>query len=220
MLFAFLFIPAFGAAQSASPVWTSLPATIPIFPLPDVTLFPSSTQPFHIFEARYRAMVADALAGDGIIGMVTLQPGFEAEYEGRPPVYAVGCAGVIVSSEQLPDGRYNIVLRALSKFRILSEDESRSYRLADVEEVPETLAESDRELLAQRRRQLEEAVLSAFPGAQLPPSDRSDEQLIDALSLAVPLDPAERQGLLEADGALERAASLIRRLRGGSRSTI
>ena len=72
-----------------------LPATIPIFPLEDVMLFPSVSRPLHIFEPRYRAMVADALKGDRIIGMVLLRPGYEADYEGRPPVYPIGCAGVI-----------------------------------------------------------------------------------------------------------------------------
>jgi Lon protease-like protein len=210
--------PALGAAQVRSA--GSLPEAIPIFPLPDATLFPNSTQPFHIFEPRYRAMIADALAGDSIIGMVTLQPGFEADYEGRPPVYAVGCAGVIVASEQLGDGRYNIVLRGLTKFRILGEDQSRLYRLADVESIQEAVADDDREELSQRRRQLEAAVLSAFPNAQLPPADLSDEALIDALALALPMEPVDRQAVLEADGPLERAAALVAHLRAQGRSSI
>ena len=81
-----------------------LPRTIPIFPLPDVMLFPNTTRPLYIFEPRYRAMVADALMGDRIIGMVLLRPGYEADYEGRPPVYPIGCAGVITDVEQMPDG--------------------------------------------------------------------------------------------------------------------
>src|SRR4051794_30821611 len=101
-----------------------LPPTIPIFPLPNVVLFPNVFLPLHIFEPRYRAMVADALAGDRIIGMTLLQPGFEGDYEGRPPVYAIGCAGLITHSEVLPDGRYNIVLRGLERFRIVDEDAS------------------------------------------------------------------------------------------------
>ena len=99
-----------------------LPPTIPIFPLPDVMLFPNVSRPLHIFEPRYRAMVADALQGDRIIGMVLLRPGYEADYEGRPPVYPIGCAGVITQSQELPDGRYNIMLRGLVKFRITGED--------------------------------------------------------------------------------------------------
>jgi len=207
--------PAFGAGQARQA--ESLPESIPIFPLPDATLFPNSTQPFHIFEPRYRAMIADALAGDSIIGMVTLQPGFESDYDGRPPVYAVGCAGVIVASERMADGRYNILLRGITRFRILGEDASRMYRLADVEAIGETVADAVE--LTQRRRQLEAAVLSAFPGARLPNAD-SDVEMIDALALAVPLEPEERQRVLEAEGPLERAAVLINLLRARGSSTI
>src|SRR5512134_2216313 len=87
-----------------------IPSKIPIFPLPNVVLFPKVFLPLHIFEPRYRAMVDDALAGDRIIGMVLLRPGYEANYEGRPPVYAVGCAGSITHAERRDDGRFNIVL--------------------------------------------------------------------------------------------------------------
>ena len=209
--------PGSGAAQSASAEAMPLPASIPIFPLQDVTLFPHTTQPFHIFEARYRAMVADALEGDSIIGMILLQPGHEAEYEGRPPIFDVGCAGVIIAAEELPDGRYNILLDGTVKFRVLSEDTSRLYRLAEVEALPEVVEVSDGPLLAQRRQQLERAVLSVYPGMRLPPSDFSDEEVVDGLSLVLPLEPVERQELLEADGPLERALGLIRRLVGEGR---
>ena len=209
--------PGSGAAQSGSAEAMMLPASIPIFPLQDVTLFPHTTQPFHIFEPRYRAMVADALQGDSIIGMILLQPGHEAEYEGRPPIFDVGCAGVIIAVEELPDGRYNIVLDGLVKFRVLSEDASRPYRLAEVEALPEVVEASDRPLLKQRRQQLERALLSVSPGIQLPPLDLPDEEVVDGLSLVLPLEPADRQELLEADGPLERALRLIRHLAGEGR---
>jgi len=60
---------------------------LPLFPLPNVVLFPGVFLPLHIFEPRYKEMVADALAGDRIIGMALLRPGWEADYEGRPPIY-------------------------------------------------------------------------------------------------------------------------------------
>src|SRR5688572_21715434 len=128
-----------------------LPPTIPIFPLDKVVLFPNVFMPLHIFEPRYRAMVSDALAGDRIIGMVLLKPGFEADYEGRPPVYPIGCAGVITHSEALPDGRFNIVLRGIEKFRISGEDESKPYRLAHVVPLPEPVREEDRPQLRRDR---------------------------------------------------------------------
>src|SRR5215213_7213388 len=110
-----------------------LPPTIPLFPLPTVVLFPNVFLPLHIFEPRYREMVADALAGDRVIGMVLLRPGWETNYEGQPPVYPIGCSGVITHSERLADGRYNIVLRGVERFRIVEEDHGRSYRRAIVD---------------------------------------------------------------------------------------
>ena len=76
------------AAQAAKA--TTLPADIPLFPLPEVVLFPGARRPFQIYEPRYREMIAEALKGNRIIGTVLLRPGFEVDYEGRPPIYAVG----------------------------------------------------------------------------------------------------------------------------------
>src|SRR5687768_18406990 len=75
-------------------------------------------------------MVADALKGNRIIGMVLLRPGYAAEYEGRPPIFPVGCAGVITQVEQLANGEYTLVLRALQKFAVVSEDTGGGYRVA------------------------------------------------------------------------------------------
>ena len=189
-----------------------LPPTIPIFPLPNVVLFPNVFLPLHIFEPRYRAMVADALKGDRIIGMTLLQPGFEANYEGRPPVYATGCAGVITHSEPLPDGRYNIVLRGMEKFRILGEDDSQPYRLAHIAGVPESAAEADRAEIRARRQRLE-AVLAATiersAGEPRFPPAVPDDDLVNALAQYLPLDPLERQALLECDGIAARCKGLI-----------
>ena len=219
-LIALLHVPAALAAQSGSAAPLPLPAEIPLFPLQDVTLFPNSTQPFHIFEPRYRAMVADALASDSVIGMVLLQPGFEAQYEGRPPVFAVGCAGVIIAAERLADGRYNIVLRGRTKFRILGEDQGRAYRIAQVEDIPEVVAPGDRPLLAQWRSQIDASLLSAFPGGPPPASGMTDEEVVDGVSLILPMEPSERQLLLEADGPVERASNLARLLRRGPLSSL
>ena len=128
-----------------------LPATIPIFPLPNVVLFPNVFLPLHIFEPRYRAMVKDALEADRIIGMVLLRPGFESDYAGRPPVYPIGCAGLITHSEPLPDGRFNIVLRGLEKFRMVGEEPGRPYRTAQIEPLSDVRADPDRTVMRRHR---------------------------------------------------------------------
>jgi Lon protease-like protein len=189
-----------------------LPPTIPICPLPTAVLFPSVFMPLHIFEPRYRAMVTDALAGDRIIGMVLLKAGFEADYEGRPPIFPVGCAGVITHSERLGDGRFNIVLKGLEKFRVVDEDTSRPYRLAGIDAIPELVAEAQRAELRLMRQRLETLLAAAVEreggDPKFPPAI-PDEDLVNALAQFMGLEPIERQALLERDGVLARCRGLI-----------
>ena len=129
------------------------PSTIPIFPLPTVVLFPNVFLPLHIFEPRYRQMVTESLAGDRIIGMTLLRSAAEAE-EAQPPVYSVGCSGVITHVERLADGRFNLILRGVEKFQILGEEEpvpGQLYRKAHVASVDDTVGDRDREPLAAER---------------------------------------------------------------------
>jgi uncharacterized protein len=188
-----------------------LPPTVPIFPLPNVVLFPNVFLPLHIFETRYREMLEDALKGDRIIGMVLLRPGWEGNYEGRPPVYPIGCAGVISHAERLPDGRFNIVLRGMEKFQIGGEETGRLYRIARVIALPEPSAESVRSEMRGERRRLE-ALLMPQPEGQPDPkvhSSMPDEDLVNALAQYLEFDPVEKQALLERNGLLDRCRSLI-----------
>jgi Lon protease-like protein len=117
---------------------------VPIFPLPDVTLFPRTLLPLHIFEARYRAMITDALARDRRICMVRLRPGFEADYAGKPEVYQVGGLGEIVSCERLATGRYDLVLRGLSRVRLGQERPTDTlYRVVVVEPIDDVAPLTD-----------------------------------------------------------------------------
>ena len=183
---------------------------IPIFPLPNVVLFPNVFLPLHIFEARYQQMVADALQADRIIGMVLLRSGWERNYDGRPPVYPVGCSGLVTHAEKLPDGRYNIILRGLEKFRIVSEDDRCSYRLARVESITES--QTDPEVLRNERRRLEALLVRRLEqvGAdpKVPPS-MPDEDLVNALAQYLEFEPVEKQALLERGDLLARCQSLI-----------
>jgi Lon protease-like protein len=189
-----------------------LPPAIPLFPLPNVVLFPNVHLPLHIFEPRYREMVSDALDGDRIIGMVLLRPGWEANYEGRPPIYPVGCAGLITHAERTADGRYNIVLRGLEKFRVATEHEHGSYRLAEVETIPEPSIETHRDEIRAERRRLEALLVPQPEGrgvdSKMPPS-MPDEDLVNALAQYLELEVVEKQALLERDGLLARCRSLI-----------
>ncbi len=191
---------------------TSLPSEIPLFPLPEVSLFPGVPRPFIIFEPRYRAMVADALEGNRIIGMVALRPGFEKDYEGRPPVYAVGCAGQIQQYQQLPDGRYLILLRGFTTFRIASEDQRKPYRLARVEAVAESLNTGDLAQLSSLREKLTQLLYVSLPlGVEPPDPDLDDVEFVNVAALNLQMPEADRQALLERN-VLERARALVARL--------
>jgi Lon protease-like protein len=189
-----------------------LPATIPLFPLPNVVLFPDVCLPLHIFEPRYREMTSDALDGDRIIGMVLLRPGWEGNYDGRPPIYEIGCAGLVTHAEKLDDGRYNLVLRGMEKFRVLREDCDRSYRRAEVQAIHEAVSEADRAVVRTERRRLESLLVPQPTGRgadpKMPPS-MPDEELVNALSQYLDLEVVEKQALLERDGLLNRCRSLI-----------
>src|SRR5687767_8134627 len=103
---------------------------IPLFPLPNVVLFPRAVVPLHIFEDRYKQMTADALAGDKRIAMALLKPGWEKYYYGRPAIEPVVCVGQILSWEQLDDGKYNFLLQGSLRARVVSEERSADYRVA------------------------------------------------------------------------------------------
>ena len=186
---------------------------LPLFPLPNVVLFPNVFLPLHIFEARYREMVADAITGDRMIGMVLLRPGWEQDYEGRPPVYPIGCSGLITHVEQLADGRYNIVLRGFDRFRIIAEDDTRRYRRASIEHLSERPMDgNDRAAVRSQRAKLETmlAVAHESKGTEPKiPSAMGDEDLVNALAQYLDLEPLEKQALLEHHSLRTRAESLV-----------
>jgi len=187
---------------------------LPLFPLPNVVLFPNVFLPLHIFEPRYREMVADAVASDRLIGMALLRPGWDRDYEGRPPIYPIGCNGVMTHVERLADGRYNIVLRGLERFRIVEEDGARSYRRAVVEPLHERpLGGEDRHAIRRSRTKLESLLAPAVAGGDAKiQTAMSDEDLVNALAQYLNLEPLEKQALLEQPCLRTRAESLVKLL--------
>ena len=190
-----------------------LPSELPLFPLPNVVLFPAALLPLHIFEPRYRAMVDDALEGERLIGMVMLRPGWETDYEGAPPVYPVGCGGFITHADRLPDGRYNIILRGVEKFRILGErdapESAERYRVARIEAIDEPPRASGGAALREARFHLERLIAKTLRRStdDSIPKDIPDEDLVHAI--AQHLEPLEKQALLECHGLLQRCRTLV-----------
>ena len=186
---------------------------LPLFPLPTAVLFPNVFLPLHIFEPRYRQMVADALAGDRMIGMVLLRAGWQNEYEGRPSIYPIGCSGVITHVETLADGRYNLVLRGLDRFRVVSEDHSRPYRRAEIELLGDaTVAPTHKTRLHEHRLRLEALIAQdaeRAAGHAAVTAAMPDEDLVNALAQYLEFEPIEKQALLELEGPLSRAEALI-----------
>jgi hypothetical protein len=176
-----------------------IPNLIPLFPLPNVVLFPRMALPLHVFEPRYRKMVKDVLDAHRTIGMTLLRPGWEADYHGRPAVYPVGCAGVVEQWEPLAHGRYNILLKGTCRFRIVEEHGGEPYRLAGVEPCPE--GAGDPVALVHARSRILAAIARAADGPreivlepELPP-----ETFINAVCQSLSLEPVERQSLLNCD---------------------
>ena len=186
-----------------------LPPIIPIFPLPNVVLFPGVFLPLHVFEPRYRTMTRESLSGDRIIGISLLKPGFESDYDGRPPIYEIGCAGVISQSQRTPDGCYNIVLHGLERYRVESELEGGAYRRARVESLPELVGDAQRQLIRAERPRIESLLLTALKASDVQiPDTLSDEDLVHALCQYLDFQPAERQALIECDGPVARCRAL------------
>ena len=187
-----------------------LPSEIPIFPLPNAVLFPTALLPLHIFEPRYRAMVADALDNERLIGLVMLRPGWEGHYEGTPAVYPIGCAGFITHADRLPDGRYNIMLRGIDKFRVLDERTEREgaerYRIARIEPIKE--ATSRGAAVQEARGRLEKLIARKLQrSTDAIPKDIADADLVHAI--AQHLEPLEKQALLECNSLLDRCDALV-----------
>lgn len=186
-----------------------------LFPLPNVVFYPSVTLPLHIFEPRYRKMTADSLATDRLITMVLLRPGWEADYDGNPPLHSVGCIGRIIGEEKLEDGRYNMLLRGLARVRLVSEvvgpEPYRQARIELMEDESAPLAglySLASELLAQAKRWFCELGIASNQALQKLSSELPANMLSDVLAFALPLEMCFKQQLLEELSVLRRTELL------------
>jgi Lon protease-like protein len=154
-----------------------------LFPLPNLVLYPHVMQPLHIFEERYREMLEDALASDRLIAMALLEPGWEDDYESRPPIASFGCLGKVVAHHRLEDGHYNVLLLGVQRVRIVKElDPLRSFRQARVEILHDQYDFQSKSQL----KFVQEKLLAAFR-KHLPGKCQLPEQLEEMLSRHLPL---------------------------------
>lgn len=189
-----------------------IPNRLPVFPLPNVVFFPKTYLPLHVFEPRYRRMVADVTIGGQCIAMALLKEGWEPDYYENPAIYPALCIGRIVSVQPLPDGRSNILLQGLERCEILEEHFEKPYREATVRVTP---MQSKEGLSNGVRRSLIE-VLGRYLQAREDSAawqgffreEVSDEVLVNTLSTYLDCTPLEKQFLLEADGLHQRARRL------------
>ncbi|MBI2899444.1 MAG: LON peptidase substrate-binding domain-containing protein [Planctomycetes bacterium] len=189
------------------------PSVVPLFPLPNVVLFPHMLLPLYIFEPRYRALTRDALAGDGQIAMGLLQPGWEEDYQGNPPVYDIAGLGRVLQHTELPDGRFHLMLVGIARVRLVEIVRETPYRSARVEIVPDVVRQGRegelegmrRSLVARFGPALGSLVGHGFEGVPLP-------VILDVLASTLVGDPRERQLLMESADVEERCGLLAQML--------
>jgi Lon protease-like protein len=197
-----------------------IPELVPLFPLPDVVLFPGAVLPLHIFEPRYRAMVADALLGQRVVAVALLKRGFEPLYKtSRAPIHGTVGVGRILEAAALEDGNYHMLLRGEARARILEELPGRPYRFARIE-VIEPSCNAPADDVDGLRRRLRSAALRVLA------EDQSDRErwkelfrsvkdlgtISDLIASGLPLTGELRQTMLaEADGA-RRAEHVLSQL--------
>lgn len=154
-----------------------------LFPLPNLVMFPHVLQPLHVFEPRYREMVEEALAGDRLLAMAVLSPGWETDYEGRPPIQPVVCLGRIATHQRLEDGRINLLLAGLRRARLLEElPPQKLFREAQVELLDDVYVEQSNG----RRSSLQRRLVKVF-WQEMPNLEKVHEKLDQLLAHEVPL---------------------------------
>ena len=193
--------------------------SLPIFPLPDLTFFPHTMLPLHIFEARYRAMITDCLSRDRRLAVVGLRPGYEDTYEGRPAVYEVMGVGRIVQWERMATGRYNLLLQGQCRARIDRELPADTlYRMVAATPLEDTGADGPAvAALAGRVKSRCAQILATVgrSGAELQETlDALTEpgRLCDQIASTLVPSPTPRQALLEelhVERRLERLAAVL-----------
>jgi hypothetical protein len=189
---------------------------VPLFPLPNVVLFPKTPMPLYIFEERYRTMVKEALEGNGELVIALLRTGSESGYAGASAVHEIACLGKIETYEELKDGKYNIVVVGTHRVRVIREVQHSPYQLVEVEkmeapastEQPEELARRHNHLAGLFARFTELATGAKQRATELMPQ-MDFESLVNMVAMTLNLAIEQKQALLEIGDLSRRCDMLI-----------
>jgi len=197
-------------------------STLPLFPLPHLLTYPGRLLPLHIFEARYRALMRDVLDGDRRFAMAVLRPGWEPEYEGRPPIYAPVTVGRVSKYRELPDGRFVLHLRGESRARVLEESGGRPYRIGRLELIAEEPLDSTK--AAELRPEIEGVLRDYCGKVALPPKPECDGDaeppaicpvlIADEALLSIPIPMERKLEIFSTPCQATRVRAVIEVLRG------
>ena len=184
---------------------------IPIFPLPNVVLFPNTLLPLHIFEQRYRRMVTRVLDESGKIGMALLKQPWE-QPDGED-IFRIGGMGEIAEYQELEDGKYDILLRGTGRYRLIEFLRSRPYLIARVRVLPEPLpraaAASDlTSRLVSSFGKLSHVVAMGNDTEVL--GDLDFRTLVNSICSSVNISDYNKQVLLEMDDLTSRAENVLK----------
>jgi len=193
-------------ASAQSRVAESVPEILPLLPVTDGVLFPNVSNEIQIIAPQHKLLVEDAVKADSLMGLVTLRPGAVPNAQGNGEIFPIGVVCVIDDVKRPADGALYILVRAVMRFRVVSEDTSRPYRMGRLELRPEMVTGADAITLRTLRERVDELARLVDP-IVLPPKD--DEDRINTLAFYMDFDLFERQSLLDQDGVIARARAMI-----------
>ena len=191
-------------------------SAVPVFPLPELVLFPHVTVPLHVFELRYRTMVRDALSRDRTLALAVLAPGFELDYHGSPEFHPLGCLARLEEIEWLPNDRYDLKVVGTTRVRFGRIEREFPYRAAHVELLPQDPYTEDDPLIGLEKHALLQlhGRLAQWARAQggdaakhaLPALDTADayERIVNSLGALCGRSVDERLSLLAEDSVIDR----------------
>lgn len=193
-----------------------------MFPLPNLVMFPHVMQALHIFEPRYRAMFEEAIEDDRLVALGSLVPGWEQNYEGRPPLRPMACLCRIATHQRTAEGTYNVLVLGVRRLRLVRElPPKKPFRIAEAE-IVEDFEPAD--ALADAAPELQRRLLAAFKQAmpRIPNAYEQLDQLLgnqitlgmlaDIVSYTVDLDLEAKVGLLAECDVFRRTELLLQAL--------